>query len=435
MTIWLWVGFIGLIVGLLALDLGVLNRKAHAIGVREACGWVAFWVSLALGFNVLIYFLYDNNWFGMGLGVGHESTGWQAATAFLTGYLIEQSLSLDNIFVIALIITYFKVPPIYQHRLLFWGILGALIMRGTMIGAGVALIRRFEWVIYVFGVLLLVTAVKLLVTKTESIDPNRNRLVRLVRRFYPVTPGLEGSKFLTRLDGRRAVTPLFVALLVIETTDLMFAVDSIPAIFAVTRDPFIVFTSNIFAILGLRSLYFALAGIMHSFRYVNVSLVFVLGFVGVKMLLSHHFPIPTGVSLAVIAGLLAGGVVASLVAGGHKPTSPLAPVPEEYQPAVQYLWRQARRVVVVIVGTVVVLIGVALIVLPGPAFVVIPVGIAILATEFVWAQRVLRRLREHGTNFAQAFGWGRTQTETEGSPRSSQVVIPSSDTMERRPVG
>jgi len=314
MTTWLWIGFILFVIAMLALDLGVLNRKAHVIGIREALGWTAFWVTLALLFNVAVYFIYEHHWCGIGLESHHEKGGKQAALVFITGYIIEESLSLDNIFVIAVIFAYFGVPAIHQHRVLFWGIVGAQVMRGAMILAGTALIHRFDWIIYVFGGFLILTSIKMLRVQSESIHPDRNPLVRLARKIYPVSRDFVGPKFFTRVDGKRAITPLFLVLLVVESTDLMFAVDSIPAIFAVTRDPFLVFTSNIFAILGLRSLYFALAGMMGKFRYLKYSLAIVLAFVGVKMLLSHSpFAIPTILSLGVIAGLIGAGVIGSLV--------------------------------------------------------------------------------------------------------------------------
>jgi len=327
----LWIGFITVIILLLALDLGILNRKAHVISAKEAMGWTAFWVSLSLGFSVFIYFGYRDQWFGLTHAKaveGGASPQWMAFTEYLTGYIIEQSLSLDNIFVIALIFAYFKVPAIYQHRVLFWGILGAIVMRGMMIGIGAALISRFHWIIYVFGVMLILTAVKLLLAGDSHVDPEKNPLVRIARRIYPVSKDYEGEKFFTVVDGRKAVTPMFLVLLVVESTDVMFAVDSIPAIFAITQDPFLVFTSNVFAILGLRSLYFALAAIMGKFRYLKVSLVFILAFVGVKMLLSGVYHIPTGVSLGTIAGILAVGIIASVMAtrdDGHKVGPPGGP--------------------------------------------------------------------------------------------------------------
>jgi tellurite resistance protein TerC len=312
MTIVLWVAFIALILLLLALDLGVFHKTAHVIGSREALLWTLFWIALALLFCIFIYHAYRAHWFGIGNESDHVTGGSDAALKYVTGYIVEKSLSLDNIFVIAVIFAYFKVPLIHQHRVLFWGILGALVMRGVMIAAGAALIEKFSWMIYVFGILLVVTALRMLFTRNEQMEPEKNVLLRLARRIYPVTKTFQDAKFFTRLHNRRAITPLFLVLLVIESTDVLFAIDSIPAIFAITTDPFIVFTSNVFAILGLRSLYFAIAAMMSRFRYIKVSLVFVLAYVGVKMILSHHYPIPTTISLGVIVGAIATGILTSL---------------------------------------------------------------------------------------------------------------------------
>lgn len=318
MIIWLWIGFITFIFLMLALDLGVFNRKAHEIKAKEALGWTLVWVLVSLAFNVVLYYMYQNHWLGIGQEIGHPTDGKEAALNFFTGYVIEKSLSLDNIFVIALIFSYFQVPAKLQHRVLFWGVLGAIIMRGVMIFMGVALIERFSWMVYVFGALLIFTAVKMLITQHENIDPEKNPLIKLARRFFPVTTGYEKERFFTRLNGKLAITPLFLVLLVIENTDVIFAVDSIPAIFAVTTDPFIVFTSNIFAILGLRALYFALAAVLGKFKYLKISLVFLLAYVGMKMILSHHFQIPTLFSLFVIAGILAVGILASVYADDER---------------------------------------------------------------------------------------------------------------------
>jgi tellurite resistance protein TerC len=314
MTVWLWIGFLLLVLLLLALDLGVLNRHDHVIKTHEALAWTAVWICVSLLFNVAVYFIYDHHLLGIGTQAGAQASGREAAIEYFTGYIIEKSLSLDNIFVIALIFKFFRVPLQFQHRVLFWGIVGALVMRGAMIGAGVALIQKFTWAIYVFGGFLIFTAIKILVSP-ESGEPNleKSRIVRLLRRYYPVSPDLDGHAFFTQLNGRRAITPLFLVLLLVETSDVLFAVDSIPAIFAVTQDPFIVFTSNIFAILGLRSLYFALAQLLHNFHYLQLSLVFILGYVGVKMILSHTVKIPSWITLAVIGGLLSLGIVASII--------------------------------------------------------------------------------------------------------------------------
>jgi tellurite resistance protein TerC len=317
MTVWLWIGFIVFVLAMLALDLGVFNRSAHVIKAREALMWTAVWVVTALLFNVLVYFMYEHHWLGIGLHVGHNVGGKKAALEFLTGYLIEKSLSLDNIFVIAVIFAYFNTPGQFQHRVLFWGVLGALIMRGVMIGAGAVLVARFDWIMYVFGVLLLITAGKMLFSKQEEIHPEKNVLIRLARRWFPVTTEYAGQHFFVKLEGRRTATPLFLVLLVVESTDVLFAVDSIPAIFAITQDPFIVFTSNVFAILGLRSLYFALAAMLDKFRYLKLALVFVLGFIAVKMLLHKVIHVSTGLSLGVVAAILAVGVIASLIYSRH----------------------------------------------------------------------------------------------------------------------
>ncbi|MCB0281467.1 MAG: TerC family protein [Calditrichae bacterium] len=313
MTIWLWVGFLVFVMAMLALDLGVFHRKLHAISIKEAMLWTGFWIFLSLLFNILIYFMYEHHWLGIGEAIGHTLSGKEAALQFLTGYFIEKSLSLDNIFVIALIFTYFKIPDIYQHRVLFWGILGALIMRGLMIGGGIALITKFGWMIYVFGAFLIFTAIKMITSQEENIDPDRNIFVKFVRRIYPVSKTLDGEKFFTAVNGKHAVTPMFIALVVIESSDLLFAVDSIPAIFAVTLDPFIVFTSNVFAILGLRSLYFALSAMLAKFRFIKLSLSFILAYVGVKMLISAWLHIAAWVSLIVIFLLLLAGIMASIL--------------------------------------------------------------------------------------------------------------------------
>lgn len=312
MTIWLWVGFILLVLFFLAVDLGVINRKAHVIKAREALSWTAVWIAMALLFNLLIYYMYEHHWLGIGQSVGHKMGGGEAALKFFTGYLIEKSLSLDNIFVIALIFSYFKVPLQYQHRVLYWGILGAIVMRGILILTGAALIDRFSWIIYVFGIFLILTSVKMLVTRHDTIDPDKNLLIRYLKKVFPISSGIHGQSFFTRINGRKAVTPMFLVLVLIESSDVLFAVDSIPAIFAITTDSFIVFTSNIFAILGLRALYFALAVIIEKFVYLKISLVFLLAYIGVKMTLSPHFHIPTFFTLAVIAVILSVGIAASV---------------------------------------------------------------------------------------------------------------------------
>ena len=320
MSVLPWIGFIVLVLLLLALDLGVLNRRARTVSTAQALRNTGLWVSLALAFNVGVYFMYEHGLFGIGTHIGQPMSGGQAALQFLTAYVVEESLSVDNLFVMAMIFRYFAVPEAFQHRVLFLGILGALVFRGVFIGAGMAFIHHFTWAIYVFGGLLVLTALKMLFSKDETLHPDRHPLVRVVRYFYPMTSEYHGDRFFVRLAGKLYATPLCLALVLVEGSDIVFAVDSVPAVFGVTRDPFIAFTSNVFAMLGLRSLYFALAAAMHSFRYLKVSLVFILGFVGVKMLITEIAHIDTLVSLAIIAGMLGAGVAASMIL---KPDDPL----------------------------------------------------------------------------------------------------------------
>jgi len=294
----LYVFFTAAIIALLLVDLGLFQRKERDIKIKEALGWSAVWITLALLFNVGLFF-----WHGK-----------EASLQFLTGYLIELTLSVDNLFVFVLIFMYFKVPTQYQHKVLFWGIIGAQVMRGLLIGLGVALIWKFHWILYLFGMFLVFTGVKMgFQDEAAEISPERNILVRIFRKFMPITAGYHGSRFFVKLDGRRYATLLFVVVLVVETTDLLFALDSIPAIFAITTDPFIVYTSNIFAILGLRSLYFALAGLMNLFHYLKIGLAVVLTFVGTKMLLAEIFPIPIILTLLVVGGVILLSVLASLI--------------------------------------------------------------------------------------------------------------------------
>jgi len=292
-----WVAFGAFVLAMLALDLGVFHRKDHVVRPREALVWSGIWVALSLAFAGYV-------WMRHGAGPGLE---------FLTGYVIEKSLSVDNIFVFVVIFGALGIPPLYQHRVLFWGILSALLLRGAMIAAGAALLQRFHWVIYVFGAFLVLTGVKLLLQRGAAPHPEKSAAFRLLTRIVPGTPRFAGNRFFTVEDGRRLATPLFFALVLIELTDVVFAVDSIPAIFAVTQDPYIVFTSNIFAILGLRSLYFLLAGVVEKFRYLKPSLAFVLVFVGVKMVAVDVVKIPPAASLAVVLAILGVGALASVV--------------------------------------------------------------------------------------------------------------------------
>jgi tellurite resistance protein TerC len=347
----IWVGFVVFVLLMLALDLGVFHRKAHVVGIREALAWSSVWIALGLAFSLFVYHGYENHWLGLGLAPdavdrspefpdGRINDGRSAVVKYLTGYVVEKSLSVDNVFVIAMIFGFLAVPSLYQHRVLFWGILGALVMRGAMIAVGARLIAEFSWILMVFGVFLIATALKMLLIK-EATDPNATWVVRLTRRLFPVSERFHGEHFLVRAGssasreaetpgapvledaavarvrpGTWMLTPLALALIMVETTDLIFAVDSIPAIFAITADPFLVFTSNVFAILGLRALYFALAGAIHAFRYLKVSLALVLALVGFKMLAHGWLKSLLGQNfnlylLLVVLGILALGVLAS----------------------------------------------------------------------------------------------------------------------------
>jgi tellurite resistance protein TerC len=342
-----WLIFLGFVLSMLALDLGVFHRKSHAVSFKESLGWSAVWITLGVSFSVVVYFAYEHNWFGLGLGVdevdGMINNGRMAATKYLTGYVVEESLSMDNIFVIAMIIGSLKVPARYQHRVLFWGILGALVMRGMMIGVGVTLVHHFHWILYVFGGFLIITALKMLFMKEKEEHPEDTFLIRWIRKRFPITQNFHGQHFMVKAGsdaaleaaepgeeravdpvvesapkGKWLLTPLAVALVLIEATDLIFAVDSIPAIFSITADPFLVFTSNVFAILGLRSLYFALAGMLAKFTYLKPALSLILLVVGIKMLTAKWLKLWLGdsfnlVVLGVIIGILVTGVITSLL--------------------------------------------------------------------------------------------------------------------------
>lgn len=304
-SLFAWEGFIALIIGLLALDLFVFNKKAHEVRFKEAMWLSVFWIALSLAFNVVVYF-----WLGK-----------QKALEFLTGYIIEKSLSVDNLFVFIVIFSYFHVPGQFQHKILFWGVLGAIILRAIFILAGVALINRFSWIVYVFGAFLIFTGIRMIRSGETEVHPENNPVLKLLKRFIPLTHHNTDGHFFVKEAGRWVATPLFVVLVVVETTDVVFAVDSIPAILAISKDPFIVFTSNVFAILGLRALYFALAGVMGMFHYLKYGLALVLAFVGVKMIVAHHYPIPIGFALGAVAGILSLSIILSILFPKAEPVS------------------------------------------------------------------------------------------------------------------
>ncbi len=429
MSLWLWFGFGGLLLALLAIDLGVLNRKAHVIGVREALKQWAVWVACALAFTVAIYFLYEHQIGRLGVAVQQVTKdvkdvgGWEAAQLFLTGYIVEASLSMDNMLVIALILAYFRVPREFQHRVLFWGILGAVALRGLMILIGAALLQQFHWLIYVFGAILLASAVKLLLMKEDEEEVGHSFAVRAARWMFRGTPDFHGSRFFTRVNGVLLTTPLFLALAVVDIADVIFAIDSIPAIFGITLDPFIVFTSNCFAILGLRAIYFAIAAMIDTFRYMKASMVFVLAFIGLKMLLplgppalnlgwrawcdargipyeplfapDLHLDISPTLSLGVIGGILGIGLLASLMIRPAKPAPPPETGADELLELADLTVRNSRKIVIAVIGTTVLLLAIPIGLIPGPGGIFVALaGVAILATEFVWARRLLKRVNQ-----------------------------------------
>jgi tellurite resistance protein TerC len=313
MQTYLWVLFAVVILGLLALDLGIFHRKSHTVKMREALTWSGVWIALALIFNCFIYY----------------TRGPVPAMEFLTGYLVEEALSVDNLFVFLMVFSFFRVPAEYQHKILFWGIIGALFMRAAFILAGITLIQQFHWVIYIFGAFLIITGIKMLSNNDDEINPERNPVLRLFRRVMPVTDNYDRDNFFVRKDGRLFATPLFVVLLMVETTDVIFAVDSIPAILGITTDPFIVYTSNVFAIMGLRSIYFALAGLMQIFHYLKYGLCAILVFVGTKMLISEIYKIPVVVALGTIIGVLLISILASVIWPRNEEKTEDAPAPGE----------------------------------------------------------------------------------------------------------
>lgn len=393
-----WVGLLVVLVCMLVLDLGVFHKHARAQTTGEALAWSILWIATALCFNAFIYFAYENHWMDIGLAVGHELDGHQAAIEFFTAYVIEKSLSLDNIFVIAMLFTYFKIPLENQHRVLFWGVTGALVMRAVFIVSGVALVERFAWTTYIFGAVLLATAVKMFIDRNDSLCPEKSALVCAVEKHFAVTSDFHGPAFFARCEGRRVATPLFLALIVVEASDLLFAIDSIPAVIAITRDPFIAFSSNAFAILGLRSLYFAIAPLIGRFQLLRLSLIFVLGFVGIKMLLTHHYPIPIVLSLCFILGILAVGIGASVLGARRELIYAASPRGGERDRLVRVSLRGARRIAIALIGSTALLLGVAMLIVPGPGLLVIPIGLVLLSIEFVWTRRWLAQIRKATAN-------------------------------------
>jgi uncharacterized protein (TIGR02611 family) len=389
----IWVAFGLFIVAMVMLDLGVFHRRAHVVTIPEALAWTATWIALAMAFNVAVYFMYSEGGLARpALALEHLS-GAEAAMKFFGGYLTEKSLSIDNIFVIAMVFAYFGVPLREQHRLLIWGVLGAIVLRGLMIAGGVVLVQKFGWMNYVFGGLLLFSAARMLAIRHDNIEPSGNLVVRAVKRILPLSGTVHGGDLIAHVDGKWTITPLMLALIFVETADVLFAIDSIPAIFAITSDPFLIWTSNVFAILGLRSMYFALAGMMHRFRYLKTSLVFLLAFVGTKLMLADVYEIPILASIAMIAMILLVGILASVFAGSRDSGALLSPLADELERLRHVTLPQGRRAIVLLIGSSVLIIGGALLVLPGPGWPFVALGIVILSLEFVWARRWLGRIR------------------------------------------
>jgi tellurite resistance protein TerC len=393
-AILLWAGFLTLVLVGVSLDLGVFNRTPRVIRTREAFAWTGFWIALALTFTIGVYYIYELQLQGFGIQVAEDlqgaGKGKDAVFLFLAGYLTEYSLSLDNIVVIALVFSYFRVPLAYQHRVLFWGVLGALVLRFVMIVAGAALIHRFEWITYVFGAFLIFSAARMLVASDDHLEPEKNAFVRLAEKLFPVHDHFHGHHFFIDVNGKRFATRLFIVLLLVESSDVIFAVDSIPAIFAITTEPFIVVTSNVFAILGLRSLYFALAPLMD--RFLKTSLVFLLGFVGVKLVLAHHVDISPVATLGAIIGIVAVGAFASVVASRQPRDHSDSPVTLMEREQLRGLTpRGARRVALLVIGTSCLGVGAGIVLLPGPPLVLTLAGVALIAAESYLVRRLFQR--------------------------------------------
>ncbi|CDR33273.1 TerC family protein [Criblamydia sequanensis] len=390
MQVLFWIGFIAGIIGLISIDLLMTrNKKEPTLG--HSLLWTLIWIFVALLFNVFIYFLYEYGLFGFvsgGLG------GATPALQYFTGYIVEKSLSLDNIFVIAFIFSYFQIPLKYQHEVLFYGIIGAIVFRLIMILLGLALLNAFHFMYYIFGVLLLITAFKMLFMHKEEIDPDKNYFTKLMKKVMPVTQKLHEDHFFVRIDGVLHMTPVFLALLVVETTDILFAIDSIPAIFAITKDPFIVFTSNVFAILGLRSLYFVLAHALNKFYYLRYSLIFLLAFVGLKMLLIDLYPIPLSISLYVILFILAMGVLASYFNWEKILDIWSSPVFNDLKKLGQVTLAEQTGVILLAIGITLLILGIMQLAIRGIGWILIPIGILIIFREVLYALKIFRSIRE-----------------------------------------
>jgi len=404
--VWLYAGFLAIVFAFLAVDLGLFNRKARVVGAPRALAFTGATVVMALGFAAFIYWAYQRDW--LGIAGPRHGEGEDASIQFITGWLVEYSLSLDNVLVIAIIFQHFRVPREQQHRVLFWGVLGALFFRGVLIGAGALLVQSFSWILYVFGAILLVTAIKLIIGGGSPPDPSRTIAARIARRLFPLSAAYDGEHFFTRTapehPGRLAMTPLFLVLCVIETTDIVFAVDSIPAVFAVTTDPFLVFTSNVLAILGLRSLYFALEAVINRFRYLKASLVIVLGFIGLKMLLSAVVHIEPVHSLIVVTFTLTVGVAASIVRNRLEGLEARLS-PADLAGTARIALRRARRTFLLLLGATGAACALIAAFAPGIQWTAVVIGgAALVVAEAVWAAVLLKGMRLRAEEFAKRVG-------------------------------
>lgn len=384
----LWGVVVAAVLAVLVLDLSLMHRRPHVPSLGEALAWTLFWIVLALAFNVGVYHAYEQGWIGSG------GNGGEAATRFLVGYLAEKSLSLYNTAVIALIVAGCRVPLHLQHYVVFIGLVGAVVARVVLIGLGGWLLARHGWMVYVLGGLLALTTVRFASGAYDRIEPERSRALDFLHRRLPLSTHHDGARLWVREHGRRRLSPLAPAVIAVLAMDVVFAVDAVPAIFAVTWDPFLVLTSNLFALMGMRSLYFVLAGTLSQLKPLRFGLAAVLAFVAFKMLASRQLEIPPGWTLTLVLVALAAGIVAGWLLRRYRPDFANIPVLGELVQLTAMSWAGLRRVVILVFGSSVLLVGVAMLLLPGPAFIVIPTGLAILATEFTWAARVLRRARE-----------------------------------------
>ncbi len=399
MTAWAVVGFVAIIVTLVAVDLGVFNRRPRALTLRESLVWTGAWVGVGAAFSVVIWFLYENDLVGRVDRSGQRLGGFDAAGEYLAAFLLEKVLSLDIMFVIAAVYASLRVPAELQHRVLFWGLLVVVVMRGVVIALGGTLLWYFEWMSYIFGAALLFGALKMLLLRTDLVETRKNRLVQLLKRVVRVTPDYHGAKLLVRIDGRLTATPLLVALIAVEASDFVFSIDSIPAAYSITDDPFLVLTSNVFAVLGIRALYFVLAASIGRFHYLKYCLAIVLAFVGIKLLISNYLVLSPEVSAAAIAAVMALGVIASIVDARQGRSAAEAPLGPEMERIARDALSQARKIVVLVIGVTILLLAIPIGLLPGPGGILVALlGLAILATEFIWAKKMLDRVKRTAQN-------------------------------------